>query len=70
MTVTPQMQLAGYFFALIILPALLVVFSNIEPEARRRWVIIQMVFSWFGFMAFLIMLTFRQLRSGTDGAAD
>jgi hypothetical protein len=69
-TVTPQMQLAAYFFALIILPALLVAFSNIEPEARRRWVIIQMVFSWFGFMAFLIMLTFRQLRSGTDGAAD
>jgi hypothetical protein len=59
-------EMVLYFFVLLILPALLVALSRVEPGAKRKWVGAQLVFSWFAFIAFLTWLTVRHFRGSPD----
>ncbi|NIP17843.1 MAG: hypothetical protein GWM87_06580 [Xanthomonadales bacterium] len=63
----PKVELAIYFLFLLGLPALLVAISPIGTEQKRKWVLVQLMFSWLGFLCFLFMMTVRYLRSQSDG---
>ena len=56
------------FAFLILVPVLLVAVSGqVEGDRKRHWVIITLVFSWLGYIAFLIVNARRRVATHPHG---